>query len=386
MMAVSHDADNTEGKNGHCTIIDEYHVHKSDKVKDSLSTGQSAREQPLQFVITTAGYNLQGPCYKHRGICIDMLEQKHELDEVFVLIYGIDEDDDWKDERNWVKANPTIGITTKIEKLRSEFSMALRSGTKEVDFKTKRLNRWVKAEKTWIPDEIWNLGADSNFVPPRGAVCYGGIDLGRTNDISSFALFFPAYNYLAVKHYVAEQAAEYAATEGIDYTDWVRDGHLVATPGKTTDYEYILDDIFASADEWEINFIGFDPYGAQMFRDRLSDALGTIYAPEKGDDGKLKWNHHEKVQAFRQGALSLGPPTALFEELATKETIKHDGNPVTAWMLGNVALETDHAGNIRPSKSKSKNKIDGIVASVMAIGMYSKWHHLLTSKKKIAVW
>ncbi|MCF0074471.1 terminase large subunit [Dyadobacter sp. CY261] len=386
MMAVSHDADNTEGKNGHCTIIDEYHVHKSDKVKDSLSTGQSAREQPLQFVITTAGYNLQGPCYRHRGICIDMLENKHDLDHLFCLIYGIDEDDDWRDERNWVKANPTIGVTTKIEKLREEFAMALRSGSKEVDFKTKRLNLWVAAESTWIPNDTWMKGADPKFVPPRGSVCYGGIDLGRTNDVSSFALYFPAFNYLVVKHYVASEAAEYAERGGISYNDWIRDGHLISTKGKTTDYEFILDDIFEAADEWTINFIGFDPAGAQLFRDRLSDAMGTIYAPEKGDDGKIKWNHHDKVQAFKQGHQSFGPPTALLEELAIKEAIKHDGNPVTAWMLGNVVVVADHAGNIRPTKSKSKDKIDGIVASIMALGMMAKWHHMLTSKKKIAVW
>jgi phage terminase large subunit-like protein len=386
MMAVSHDADNTEGKNGHCVVIDEYHVHKSDKVKDSLGTGQSAREQPLMFVITTAGYNKQGPCYKHRDVCIGMLEDKYSLDNVFCLIYGVDEKDDWKEESNWGKANPTLGVTTKIEKLREEFQMALRSGSKEVDFKTKRLNLWVDAETTWIPSETWKSAARLNFVPPRGAICYGGIDLGRSNDISSFALYFPEYKFLMVKHYVAKEAAEFAARGGIDYNEWISDGHLIATPGKTTDYEYILNDIYEAADEWGINFIGFDPFSAQYFRDKLTDALGTIYAPEKGDDGKIKWSHQNKVQPFRQGFLSFGPPTSLFEEMAINETIQHDGNPVTAWMLGNVVLDTDAAGNIKPTKERSKDKIDGIVAGIMALGTASKWHHLLTVKKKVAVW
>jgi len=219
MMAVSHDADNTEGKNGHCVVIDEYHVHKSDKVKDSLGTGQSAREQPLMFVITTAGYNKQGPCYKHRDVCIGMLEGKYDLDNVFTLIYGIDEGDDWKDEANWVKANPTIGVTTKIEKLREEFQMALRSGSKEVDFKTKRLNLWVDAAVTWIPSETWNRMAKTDWMPPKKAICYGGLDLASTSDICSFSLYFPEYKFMTTTHYVPEEAAKNAARSGIDYMD-----------------------------------------------------------------------------------------------------------------------------------------------------------------------
>ncbi|KQS33962.1 terminase large subunit [Dyadobacter sp. Leaf189] len=386
MAAVSHDADNTEGKNGHCVVIDEYHVHKSDKVKDSLGTGQSAREQPMMFVITTAGYNKQGPCYKHRDVCIGMLEGKYDLDNVFTLIYGIDEDDDWKDESMWVKANPTMGVTTKIEKLREEFAMALRSGSKEVDFKTKRLNLWVDAAVTWIPSEIWAKQADPDFIPPADSICYGGIDLGRSNDISSFALYFPAYKYLKVYHYVASDAAEYAARGGIDYRDWIAAGHLHATPGKTTNYEFIENRVFEAASQWDLKFIGIDPYGSQMFKDHLINELGSVYAPTKNDAGEIKWGYHSVVQTYRQGFLSLGPPTALFEEMAINEVIKHDGNPVTAWMLGNVVLDTDAAGNIKPAKDKSKDKIDGIVATVMALGEFSEWHNLLTTNQGVAVW
>ena len=393
MMSVSHDADNTEGKNSHADVIDEYHVHKTDKVKNSLGTGQSAREQPLMFVITTAGYNKQGPCYKHRDVCIGMLEGKYNLDNLFVLIYGIDENDDWKDESNWVKANPTMGVTTKIEKLREEFAMALRSGSKEVDFKTKRLNLWVDAAVTWIPSETWKKGyltdpkdKEKPFKPPFDSICYGGIDLGRSNDISSYALFFPEYNFLTVRHYCAKEAAEYAARGGIDYKDWIDAGHLIDTPGKTTDYEYIMKDVFQDAQNYELRFIGLDPYGSQMFKDKLKDELGVMWAAKKGDDGQLKWDNHSVIQTFRQGFISISPPTVLFEELVVNETLKHDGNPVTGWMLGNVVLDTDAAGNIKPTKEKSKDKIDGIVASIMALGEYSEWHHHLEGNTGIAVW
>ncbi len=384
MTAVSHDAKNTEGKNGSAVVIDEYHVHTTDGVKDSLGTGQSAREQPLMFVITTAGYDKFGPCYKHRGVCVDMLEGKYDLDHVFALIYGIDEKDDWKDEANLIKANPTLGVTTRIEVLRAEFQMALRSGSKEVDFKTKRLNLWVDAAVTWIPSETWKPLARVDWQPPRGSVCYGGIDLGHTSDISSFALFFPEYNYLTVKHYVAQEAAEYAARGNISYNDWIADGHLIPTPGKTTDYEYIENDVYAAAEEWEINFIGYDTYHSQLFIDRLKDNLGTTFAAEKKEDGAVKWEYHSVMRPFNQRFSSLGPPTAMFEEMILSGKLCHDGNPVTGWMLGNVALDHDAAGNMKPNKARSKDKIDGIVASAMAIGEYAKWHsHLSNTGVKI---
>lgn len=373
MMAVSHDADNTEGKNSHCVILDEYHVHKSDKVKNSLQSGMAARKQPLLFTITTAGFNKQGPCYKHREMCINMLEGRIELDNVFAIIYGIDEDDDWKDENAWIKANPNLGVSVQMDYLRREFKKAIQSGSKEVDFKTKHLNLWVDAEVTWIQSEIWQEMADPEFIPPDDAVCYGGLDLGRSNDMAAFSLFFPKHNYLVTKYYVAEEAAEYAARAGIDYRDWIRAGYLNATPGKTTDYDYIMNDIIASAQKYDLQFLGYDPYSSQYFRDKLSDELGTTYAGKIQEDGEVKYGEHKKVQPFRQGFISMGPPTRSFEERCLNQQLKHDGNPISAWMLSNVVLEKDAAGNIKPAKDKSKDKIDGIVSKIMAIGMYEIW-------------
>lgn len=377
MMAVSHDADNTEGKNGHCVVIDEYHVHKSDKVKDSLGTGQSAREQPLMFVITTAGYNKQGPCFKHRDVCIGMLEGKYNLDNVFVLIYGVDEGDDWKDEVNWVKANPTIGVTTKIEKLREEFAMAQRSGTKEVDFKTKRLNLWVDAAITWIPSETWKRLAqqDPKWKPPKKAICYGGLDLATTSDICSFSLYFPEYKYFTTTHYVPEEAARYAARSGIDYLDWINGGHLIQTPGKTTDYDYIKMDIMESAAYWDLKFCGYDRWNSSQLVQELNDELGSTYIV---GSMKVKAGYEPKMQKFGQGFASMSTPTKEFEKMCVDEIILHDNNPVTAWMLGNVAIDTDPAGNIKTDKAESKDKIDGVVAMIIATGVSLAWHNSST--------
>jgi len=380
MRSISHDKDTSEGLNASLVMLDEYHTHDNDGFKNSLSTGQSNRPQPLLVAITTAGFNKQGPCFKHREILIGMLEGKYELDHIFTLIYTIDEGDDWRDEANWVKANPNLEVTTFLSKLRQEFSMALRSGSKEVDFKTKRLSLWTDAATTWIPAETWNACADPDFEIPIDAEFYGGIDLGRTNDITSVARYYPAYNYLTVRHYCAEDAAKYAARGGIDYQDWINAGHLIPTPGKTTDYGKVEKDILDDCEKYEAMFIGLDRFGAQIFKDNLRDALGTRNAPTVNKDtGKLTWEHHSIVRDFPQGYTSLSPPTKLFEELILNGTLRHDGNPVTAWMLGNVVLDFDSNDNMKPNKAKSKDKIDGIAASVMALGEFARWDNLINS-------
>lgn len=385
MWAVSHDADNTEGKNGHCVVIDEYHVHKTDKVKDSLGTGQSARDQPLMFVITTAGYNKQGPCYKHRDVCIGALEGKYNLDNVFILIYGVDEKDDWKDESIWNKANPTMGVTTKMDKLREEFAMALRSGSKEVDFKTKRLNLWVDAAVTWIPSETWKSleREEPKWKPPAGAKCYGGLDLASTSDITSFALYFPDHQYFTVTHFVPEETAKDAVRSGIDYNEWINDKHLIITPGRTTDYNYVRDAVIQAADEYDLQFCGYDRWNSTHLVQELNDMLGTTYVPGKG---KERSRQEDKMQQFGQGFSSLSTPTKEFEKMILDEQLRHDGNPVTAWMLGNVALARDAAENIKPDKKESKDKIDGVVAMIMALGEYLAWNWEGKYSTDVAVW
>jgi phage terminase large subunit-like protein len=397
MMAVSNDGNNTEGKNSSCAIIDEYHVHKTDKVKDSLQTGMSARVQPLMFVITTAGYNKQGPCYLHRGICIQVLEGYKTLDHVLIMIFGIDEGDDWKDEKNWIKANPTLGVTVQMLHLREEFEMALLSGSKEVDFKTKRLNRWVDAETTWLASELWDAGKKLIYIdhkktyepyrPDRRERMYIGVDLGRTSDISAVAFWFPEIDYLMHKYYCAEEAAEYASRQGVfTYKQWIKDGYLQTTPGRITDYAWIRKDILKTAQELSLKKLGLDPYGAQEFRINLSDELGTIWVNRKGEDGKYKPGRYPVVEGVRQGFLTLGPATKLFEEKVIGKMITHDANPITAWMLGNVQLDEDAAGNIKPTKAKSLDKIDGITASLNAFVMASEWDEDIKRSTGIAAW
>lgn len=379
---VSNEAKTKEGKNTHFGILDEYHLHTNDKVRDSIQTGMVARSQPFFFIITTAGDDKNGPCYAYRNICIDVLESRASLDDVFILIYEIDEGDDWKDPAIWAKANPNLGVSVTMDGLQSMFAKALLSGVKEVEFKTKHLDMWVDAAVTWIPSETWDSMANPDFIPPQGAICYGGIDLGKSRDMSAFALYFPEYKYLKVKYYVPEESAEFVVRGRVNYKEWIRQGYVTATPGKTTDYGFIIEDILKAAEQYELNFVGFDPYGSSFFKDKLRDDLGVIYAGQKQSDGEVKYGYHERLQPFRQGFVSMGPPTKSFEEKCVNTEMIHDGNPITSWMLGNVSIDTDAAGNMKVVKNKSRDKVDGIVASIMAIGEFEHWGNYIDTNEE----
>lgn len=377
MSAVSHDAKNSEGKNTHCAIYDEFHVHLTDKLKMSLESGMASRMQPILFTITTAGDNTQSPCYEFRGTCINILEGRSKITDTFALIFTIDEGDDWEDESTWYKANPNLGVSKQLDYLRNKFKKAKENGREEVDFKTKQLDIWCNSAETWIPEETWTAGADPGFEIPAGAVYYAGVDLGRTNDFSAYSRYYPDYNYTTTRYYVAEEAAKYANRSGIDYLQWAADGHLILTPGKTTNHEIIKNDIVADAERDDLMFLGVDPYSTDIFKGWLEDELGETYAGTRSEDGSIKYKYHLKCQNFSQKAVSISPPTVTFEEMVLEAKLKHDGNPISKWMLSNVAIKTDASGNIKVAKDKSKDKVDGIVAKIMAIGEYQIWNSLI---------
>jgi phage terminase large subunit-like protein len=374
MSAVSHDANNSEGKNTHCGIYDEFHVHLTDDLKMSIESGMASRKQPILFTPTTAGSNKQGPCYKFRLTCINILEGRSKISDTFALIYTIDEDDDWNDEASWWKANPNLGVSKQLEYLRNKYKKAKENGREEVDFKTKQLNQWVDAAITWLKDKLWQACADLNIEIPLDAVCYAGIDLGETSDFTAYSKYFPDYNYVTTKYYVPEEAAEYAARFGIDYKQWADKGFMILTPGVTTDYEWLKKDIYEDASKYDMHFLSLDPWHSAIFKQQLEADMGTTFAATRKEDGELVFDYHNKVQTYKQAAVNMSPPTKLFEEMVMNKKLKHDGNPISEWMLGNVALHTDPIGNIRPDKKKSRDKIDGIVSKIIALGTCAKWH------------
>jgi phage terminase large subunit-like protein len=356
MQAVSSDANTLDGLNPHGSIIDEYHAHKTSEVFDVMKTGMGARRQPIQFVITTAGFNKQSPCFQLRKVCLDILSGRKEDDTQFAMIFTLDEGDDWEDPQVWEKANPNIRYVDSIRKfLEKEVKKAQNEGgTKLVSFLTKNLNQWVDASSVWIKDKDWQL---CNFGKPSKEQlllpAWGGLDLSSTRDITSFCLcindkkkifrwwfWIPESNYL-----------DRVKKDGVNYDRWIREGYITATPGNVIDYDYIKRDILQICEDYDVKNIQYDRWNSSQL---------VINLQEEGIE----------MEGFGQGYGSMSTPTKEFEKIVIAREMNHCGNPVARWMISNVELKIDPAGNIKIDKSKCSEKVDGIVAAVMALGGY----------------
>ena len=366
--AVSNEAKNTEGKNALFVLFDEYHVHKNDDTKSSLRSGMASREQPLFFTITTAGDNRLSPCYVYRNQCINILMKNIVRENVLVMIYGIDEKDDWKDPANWQKANPNWGVSVNPDFLKTEFEGALQSGRAEVEFKTKHLNKWVDSADTWIPHERWEATARKDIFEniPENAICYGGIDLASISDVTAFSIFFPKQEGLEMPFFkrfmfVPEEAVINSKRTAVDYQEWVQKGYLIQTAGKRLNYDVVEDFVKEMYQKFDMQFVGIDRWNSSQLVQNLNEAFGQRY---------FGTEYIDVIHPYGQGYKDMSAPTKEYEMLYTEENITHDGNPVHKWMLGNVALQKDAADNIKVDKAKSSNKVDGVVSDIMAYGTF----------------
>ncbi len=351
--------DSTDGKNPNCNIIDEYHAWTvNDRTLfDSLETATVARRNPLTFIITTAGFNKEGPCYKMRYYMTQVLSRKIKDESVFAMVMTIDADDDWKDPRVWIKANPNLGITPQIDALQKKLTKALESPTEERNFKTKHLNIWVNADKGWLPEDVYNKnhhGSDKELL--KGCRCYAGLDLAKGTDINAFVLFFDKkdtpLDYHAVLPYfwIPESKLDRSGVyDNVDYSEWVDLGLIEVMKGRVINYDNINMKIDALREDYEFNHMGYDTYIANT---------GTVQYFE---------DHELMISPIRQGFLSLTAPTQELENLLVDHQMELFDNPVMNWMFSNIEIDTDAAGNIKLSKKLSKNKIDGWAALVNAM-------------------
>lgn len=354
---VSSEAKNLEGKNTSCGIIDEYHIHKTNEVVNNIASGMVARKQPLLLYITTAGTSKQSPCYKYRDTIVKILKGILVDDATFCIIFTLDEKDDWNDKSKWCKANPCLGASLQMSALEDEYTKAKNTPSEfEVSFKTKNLNLWVDSYQTWIEDEVWNLGdVPINAEELHGLECYGGLDLSSVEDITSLVLSFPRDDgYIDVMPFfwVPEDTVPKRLTrDGINYPDWVRNGFVKVTPGNTTDYDCVTNDIVTLQKIFNIKRIEYDRWNSsQTIINLTGEGLNMV--------------------PFGQGYSSMSAPTKQLLTYAVKGKLRHGGHPVLRWMCSNIVIEKDAAENIKMSKSKSKEKIDGMVSLVMSIGGY----------------
>jgi len=356
MKPMAADSKTEDGLNPHGIYIDEYHAHPDDGLYSVLKSATGARSQPLLSIITTAGFNRLGPCAQLRKSLAGLLEGQHHDDSYFVLIYSLDEGDDWQDETTWQKANPNLGVSLGLEYLREQYKAAVRLPSQQVPFKTKHLNLWTDSAEVWLPAELWAQGAQG--TPPSelaGRKAWGGLDLAKTRDISSFVLIFPKdggqFDVRCWFWVPEDKVDERTKKDAVPYRQWVDEGYLIATPGNVTDYAFIKSEIEATCATYQVQMIDYDPWNASMLVSQLI---------EEG----------VPMQELRQGFASLSAPTVELENLVADAKVHHYGNPVLAWMCGNVVLARDPAGNIKLDKGKSKEKIDGMAALVNALGGY----------------
>lgn len=337
-------------------VFDEIHTQPNRQMYDVLTKGSSdARQNPLHFIITTAGTDRHSIAYELHTKAVDILEGRRVDPTFYPVVYGLKDDEDWEDEANWYKVNPSLGYTVDIERLRDAYREAKQNPADEVTFKWLRLNMWVSSTVAWIPDAIFMKGNEEiDLAALEGRDCYGGLDLSSTGDITALVLMFPPrdedekYILLPFFWVPEETIPQRVKAASVPYDIWERQGYLLSTEGNVIHYDFIEKFINDLAEKYHIVEIAVDRWNAtQMIQNLEGDGFTMV--------------------PFGQGFASMSGPTKDFYRLLMEGKIIHGGHPVLRWMAGNVVVDTDPAGNIKVTKAKSKEKIDGIVAAIMAL-------------------
>ena len=352
-QALSSDAGIHDGYSPSCVIVDEYHAHPNNDMFDVMVSGTGARRQPLMFIITTAGFNKNYPCYEFRKNAINVLRGVVDDDSLFVAIFTMDAEDEWDDPANWVKANPNIGVSVDAEYIAEQVHDAKNRPEAVRNVKTKHLNMWVDAEKTWILDEKWQLCAgETDREDLLGRPCWGGLDLANVSDMTAFVLMFhenDRYQVLPFFWIPEETLREKVRSSNASFEAWVNAGYVTVTPGNVTDYDFVEADILRICAQYDVRAIAYD---------RWNSSQAVIDLQNEGLE----------MTPFGQGYASMSTPTKEFERLVLTGLMEHFGNPVLRWQLASVAIATDPAGNVKVSKRDSSQKVDGIVAAIEALG------------------
>jgi phage terminase large subunit-like protein len=359
MRPLGGDSKTQDGINAHVAIIDEYHAHKDDGVKENLESSSVQRRQPITYHITTAGTNIGSVCKNYEDSVIEVLEGRKIDHHLWIMIHDLDEDDDWEDEKNWEKANPLLGNGLDIDNLQKEFIKAKNQPSKIPNFKTKHLNMWVDAPQIWIPNEIWKrnkvdilpLGNFSKFGS------YAALDLSTTTDITAFVVVSEPdeddFRYTKPFFFCPEDTIERRSKEDrVPYRYWRDAGFLIATPGEVVDYAIVEDTIQQQFPKLNIIRLEVDRWNATSVVTNLMEA-GL------------------EVSYFNQSIANMSFPTKTFEKLVFEGKLKHDGNPILEWMLSGCVVIADANENIKIHKGNSNKhgkRVDGIIATIMALG------------------
>ena len=337
-------------------VFDEIHTQPNRQLYDVLTKGSSdARQNPLHFIITTAGNDRHSIAYELHTKAVDILEGRRVDPTFYPVVYGLKDDEDWEDEANWYKVNPSLGYTVDIERLRDAYREAKQNPADEITFKWLRCNMWVSSTVAWIPDAIYMRGNEPiDMDALAGRDCYAGLDLSSTGDITALVLIFPPRDeeekYVLLPYFwiPEETIPRRVKANSVPYDIWEKQGYIMSTEGHVIHYDFIEKFIMDLSEKYHILEIAVDRWNATQMIQNLEGEGFTIVP-------------------FGQGFSSMSAPTKEFYRLLMEGRIIHGGNPVLRWMAGNVVIDTDPAGNIKVTKAKSKEKIDGIVAAIMAL-------------------
>lgn len=354
-QALSADVPTKHGFNSHGILFDELHAQPNANLWDVLTQGSTvARVQPLIFAITTAGWNRESICWKKREYALKVMKGVIDDPEFLPIIYGMDADEDWENEENWWKVNPSMNKIFTIEDFRKAYQVVREMPHEINNFRRLRLNQWTKQETRFIPMAKW----DKCSAPVRaedliGRVCYGGCDLATVSDFAAWSRCFPlddgSFAFLW-NFYIPEDTVHIRIKRDklVDLEHWIREGYVTATPGSSIDYDYIMRDIETESKKYDFKEIGCDPWNARHFITEMTKRGFVLYEA-------------------RQGYKSMSSPMKDMLALILDGKIRHGNNPVARWMADNLAVEQDAAGNVKPHKGKSTERIDGIVAMIIAL-------------------
>ena len=355
-QVLSSEVATKHGLNVSACIFDELHTQPTRALYDVMTQGSGdARKQPLWFFLTTAGTDRNSVCWEVHQKALDILEGRKHDPRFYPVVYGLPDDADWQDEQNWYKCNPSLGYTITIDKVRDAYHKALETPADENMFRQLRLNQWVKQSIRWMPMDKWDeCGAPVIPGDLEGRVCYAGLDLSSTSDLTTLVLVFPPsdesepYVILPFFWLPEETLPLRVRRDHVMYDVWEKQGFLQTTEGNVVHYGFIEKFICELGENYNIREIAYDRWNATQMVQNLEDDGFTMIP-------------------FGQGFRDMSPPTKELMRLVLEHRLGHGGHPVLRWNMDNAFVRTDPAGNLKIDKQKSTEKVDGAVALVMAL-------------------
>jgi phage terminase large subunit-like protein len=343
-----------DGSSPSCALLDESHEWPNDSILATMTTGMGARKQPLTWITTTAGYNTAGPAKLMQDDAMEVLEGLKTDDQLFALMYGLDIGDDWKDEAAIVKANPNLGVSVRLDYLKSQQQKAIQSARLQTQIRTKHFNVWCASAVGWMDMDLYKKCADSSLKLEdfAGETCWAGLDLASKLDLTAYILIFMRvlegknHYYLFSRFYLPAARTDDPANG--HYRQWTGLGYMEATPGQVNTQNELRDQLLEDAKQFDLKEIGHDPHGAAQLVAQLMEQNLTCVEIQQ------TWKYQSE-------------PMKAFEALVMDGTLHHDGNPVMTWCVANTVVHRLRNEVITPDKQSAEKKIDGVVAALMAL-------------------